>query len=91
MKRYQCRCGWSMPESCANAIAAHQKEHPTEQQIDYERNRRALETAVDAMDNRRPLGLIERMQAVNAILSAPPEMIFDEMIRKPLLKSHSAK
>lgn len=84
MKFYSCWCGYRMPVQNERANAAHQQEHPTEEQLREAADRQALSLAVDAMDNRQPLGADDRMRAALAVLNAAPGVIFEELIQKPL-------
>jgi hypothetical protein len=86
VKFYTCWCDWRMPEQNKRAIAAHQVEHPTEQQRKTAQDRETLGRVVQAMDEGRPLGVVERMRALRTLLTADPGVVADEIFFKPILK-----
>lgn len=90
MNRYTCGCGWSMPASCERAIAAHQQVHPTEEQRRERDQRSVLARVSDATHGGRPLSVIERLNAINAYLTASPELVADEVFFKPIRKELAA-
>lgn len=83
---WTCWCGYRMPEQNKRAIAGHQQQHPTAEQIEERRNAKVLEMAVDSMYSGRQLSAIERWNAIHAMLNAKPETIFEELWRKPLMR-----
>jgi hypothetical protein len=87
MNFYRCHaCNYQMPEQNTRAIAAHQQEHPTEAQRKERHDRATLANVADAMATGRQLGVLERMAALQTILTADPGVMADEIFFKPLRK-----